>query len=46
MTEKDQKEKSQDKQPAQWGDTDQSLRETIEKGDKRNLKRDSSLVPK
>lgn len=46
MTYKDQKEKSQDKKPAQWGDTDQSLRDTIEKGNKRNLKRDPSFKQK
>jgi len=46
MKDKDQQEKSQDKQPAQWGDSDRSLRDTIEKRDKRNLKQDPSFIQK
>jgi hypothetical protein len=46
MTDNAQTGKSQDKQPTEWGDTDRSLRDTIEKGDKRNLKRDSSMIQK
>lgn len=46
MTDTDQDTKSQKTQPAAWGDTDRSLRDTIEEGDKRNLKRDLSLIQK